>query len=219
MPDPYDEEESDRLYEAHLAWVKEMPLVAARKAKGKHANPQDDDPCIARLKRDMLLVEKALPRSAFMEDWDSAAWKDSVRACTQPSEFREALANLESSILDEFVSPYYRKWPLLVRGAWLPTGLCLSLGPFKLCTSCPFFHLLAIYDYLLTVQVLDITALISPPRRSSTIFKTTLLCKWNIFFATNRSLRRTSLLLFYCQTRQTASDTAYHPCLWAQARR
>lgn len=123
MPEPDNEEELDDLYDDQLAWIQESPLVAARKAKGKHPNPQDEDPCIARLCRDLLLVEKALPRTAFDSDWDSTAWKEAVRACASPANFRESLANLETALRQPFISPHFPRWPLLVRGAWLPTGI------------------------------------------------------------------------------------------------
>ena len=122
MPAPRSEEEEDRLYEEQLTWVRAAPLVAARKAKGRHPNPMDDDPCIERLRRDLLLVEKALPRTALAAEWDSASWKEGVRACNGASDFRVSLASLESAVQDQFLSPYFYKDPLLVRGAWLPTG-------------------------------------------------------------------------------------------------
>jgi hypothetical protein len=65
FPEPHTEEEEEVLYDQQLAWVQAIPLVAARKAKGKLPNPLDDDPLVARLKRDLLVVEKAVPRSAF----------------------------------------------------------------------------------------------------------------------------------------------------------
>lgn len=126
MVDPRAEEALDILYEEQQAWVREAPLVAARKAKGRHPNPQDDDPCMARLRQDFLLVEKALPYTAFGEGWDPAAWKDSVRASCSPTEFRDCLANLESSVQDNHLSPHYLKVPLLVKGAWLPTGISMA---------------------------------------------------------------------------------------------
>ena len=133
MPAPKAEEEEDRLYEEQLAWVKTAPLVAARKAKGRHPNPMDDDPCIERLRRDLLLVEKALPRTALTPEWDSASWKEGVRACSGASDFRVSLAALESAVQVEYLSPYFYKDPLLVRGAWLPTGAYLA-GVLSLCS-------------------------------------------------------------------------------------
>ena len=126
MPEALGEEASEQLYEEQEAWLKGVPLVAARKAKGKHPNPQDDDLCLAQLRRDMLLVEKALPRTAFVEDWDSAAWKEGVRVHSSPAEFRDSLANLELAVQDQLLSPYFVRMPLLVRGAWLPTSKRLS---------------------------------------------------------------------------------------------
>ncbi len=62
-PETHTEEEEEALYQQQEAWLQSTPLVAARKAKGKHPNPSDDDPLIARVRRDLLLVEKAIPRS------------------------------------------------------------------------------------------------------------------------------------------------------------
>ena len=125
MPEPRAEEEEDRLYEEQAEWVREAPLVAARKAKGRHPNPTDDDPCIERLRRDLLLVEKALPQAALSAEWDSVAWKENVRACSSATDFRSSLAALEGAVQEQHLSPYFYKDPLLVRGAWLPTGTSL----------------------------------------------------------------------------------------------
>lgn len=122
MVEPREEESSQGLWGEEDAWVRAARLVAARKAKGRHPNPQDDDPRVARLRQDFLLVEKALPQNAFAEDWEPSAWKERVRECCTPSEFRECLANLEAAVQDQFLSPHYIRAPLLVQGAWLPTG-------------------------------------------------------------------------------------------------
>ena len=132
MPARKAEEEEDRLYEEQLAWVRATPLVAARKAKGRHPNPVDDDPCIERLRRDLLLVEKALPRTALTAEWDSASWKEGVRACSGAADFRDSLASLEGAVQEGYLSPYFYKEPLLVRGAWLPTGAAKQSLPLPL---------------------------------------------------------------------------------------
>jgi len=67
------------------------PLVAARKAKGKLPSPADDDPFVARVRRDLLVVEKALPRSGRidiqeMQSHCSDCWSPgSTRFCTSKS--------------------------------------------------------------------------------------------------------------------------------------
>lgn len=122
MPEERSEEANDRLFEQQEAWLRGGPLVAARKAKGRHPNPLDDDPRVALLQRDMLLVEKALPPSAFSEGWDPGAWKEAVRSCREPADFRDRLASLELAVQDTFFSPHFARVPLLVQGAWLATG-------------------------------------------------------------------------------------------------
>ena len=65
MPEARDEDGEEALLEDQVAWIQGVPSFAARRAKGKHPNPQHEDPRLEKLQRDLLLVEKALPREAL----------------------------------------------------------------------------------------------------------------------------------------------------------
>ena len=58
-------------------------------------------------------------------DWEAAAWKEKVRSCDDAAGLREALGTLEVAIRDGWLSPLFKRAPLLVKGAWLPTGALL----------------------------------------------------------------------------------------------
>lgn len=59
-------------------------------------------------------------------DFDMVAEQE-VRNAMGPEDLRAALATLESSIHEEYLSPLFNRKPLLVKGAWLPTGTSWNL--------------------------------------------------------------------------------------------
>lgn len=118
-----DEESKERLAGEQAAWLQSVSTVAAAaKAEGNHPNPRKDDPFLAKAMKELLLLEKALPREALGADWDSGAWKDRVRSSGDASALKQALAELEEALQEGWVSPAFQRNLLLVRGAWLHTG-------------------------------------------------------------------------------------------------
>ena len=65
MLEARDKDGEEGLLEDQLAWLQGISSFAARRAKGKHPQPQHEDPRLEKLQRDLLLVEKALPREAL----------------------------------------------------------------------------------------------------------------------------------------------------------
>ena len=106
-----------------VAALEGIPCSAARKLKNRApATANGEDPALERLKRDLLAIAKALPQDATAAEWDAAAWRDAVRGATDVAAVKEVLAALEGAVQPEFISPLFPLTPLLVRGAWLPTG-------------------------------------------------------------------------------------------------
>lgn len=64
---------------------------------------------------DMLINSTILP-------FDSAAWTERVTSASSLSDIKSALGALESALLPLFLHPDYKRDPLLVKGAWIPTG-------------------------------------------------------------------------------------------------
>eukprot|EP00884_Botryococcus_braunii_P016830 jgi/Botrbrau1/3830/Bobra.0183s0056.2 len=77
---------------------------------------------LSKLKGDMLRVEAGIPRKALVDPWMSDRWRKEVRNAIGPEDLRGALATLEDAIYEEYLSPLFNRKPLLVKGAWLPTG-------------------------------------------------------------------------------------------------
>ena len=72
--------------------------------------------------KEMRCVEAALPREALRAWWDSAAWQAQVASAGNIAELRLLLGRLEEALQDGWLSPHFPRHPLLVKGAWLPTG-------------------------------------------------------------------------------------------------
>lgn len=70
----------------------------------------------------MHRVQAALPREALEAGWDDGAWRAQVAYAGSIAELRLLLGRLEEAILDGWLSPHFQRSPLLVKGAWLPTG-------------------------------------------------------------------------------------------------
>lgn len=48
--------------------------------------------------------------------------QEAVKGATSVLELRQALGRLEEGLNADYVSPAFHRRPLLVKGAWLPTG-------------------------------------------------------------------------------------------------
>ncbi len=79
------------------------------------------------------MVLAALPAEALPPPFDPGAWREAVKSAASPADLRRALGRLEEGLHNDYVSPAFHRRPLLVKGAWLPTGLssCLSGGPLR----------------------------------------------------------------------------------------
>lgn len=75
------------------------------------------------LQGDLSVIERALPREALQEGWDAAAWQGQLDAAGSTAELRGLLGCLEEALQSGWLSPHFPRKPLLVLGAWLPTGM------------------------------------------------------------------------------------------------
>ncbi|GAB4814610.1 hypothetical protein N2152v2_001656 [Parachlorella kessleri] len=74
------------------------------------------------LKAGLLMVLAALPGEALPPPFDPDAWREAVKGAATPLDLRRALGRLEEGLHNDYVSPAFHRRPLLVKGAWLPTG-------------------------------------------------------------------------------------------------
>ncbi len=68
------------------------------------------------------MVLAALPAEALPPPFDPGAWREAVKAAASPLDLRRALGRLEEGLHNDCISPAFHRRPLLVKGAWLPTG-------------------------------------------------------------------------------------------------
>lgn len=135
MPADRTDESREQLFEEHSEWVSSVSCVAASRVRGKLPHADADEPHLAKLKRDLLAVEKALPRDALRAEWDASTWRASAKNAGEPLEVRRALAELEDSLQEGWASLAFRKDPLLVRGAWFLTGTLLETPCWVACLN------------------------------------------------------------------------------------
>ena len=78
--------------------------------------------------QDMLKVHAALLDPALAEDFPRKAWEKTVKSATDLVTLRDALGDLQAGVQDDRLSQSFARTPLLVKGAWLPTGVPLTLS-------------------------------------------------------------------------------------------
>lgn len=71
----------------------------------------------------LLMVAAALPPDALPPPFDATSWRAAVREAGSALELRSSLGRLEEAIGSDYLSPAFHRRPLLVKGAWLPTGV------------------------------------------------------------------------------------------------
>ncbi len=67
-------------------------------------------------------MHAALLDPTLEDGFPRKAWEKGVRGAAELSELRDALGELQAGVKDERLSSTYIRTPLLVKGAWLPTG-------------------------------------------------------------------------------------------------
>ena len=89
--------------------------------------------------QDLLKVLAALPDSALSEEstLDRKAWDKAVRGAEDLAALRDALGELQSVVRDDRLSQHFARTPLLVKGAWMETGLLLTRTPNRHRTLAP----------------------------------------------------------------------------------
>ncbi len=70
--------------------------------------------------QDMLCVHAALPPKALTGPLDT--WEATVQQAPDARTLRTCLGTLEAAISDDVLSGEFQRDPLLVKGAWMPTG-------------------------------------------------------------------------------------------------
>ena len=78
--------------------------------------------------QDMLKVLAALQDAVLAEDFERKAWEKAVRGAPDLLSLRDALGELQTAVRDDRLSQHFARSPLLVKGAWMETGMSLSLG-------------------------------------------------------------------------------------------
>ena len=68
-------------------------------------------------------MHAALLEPALAEGFNRKAWEKSVKGAAELVTLRDALAELQAAIKDDRLSQSFARTPLLVKGAWLPTGV------------------------------------------------------------------------------------------------
>ena len=89
---------------------------------GAPAQGEVDSLRLWKLKRDILLVESAIPESAFRDagSWIRREWTGRVRRSNLLSELRQCLGELGAALSKESLAQGFAQKPVLVKGAWLP---------------------------------------------------------------------------------------------------
>ena len=72
--------------------------------------------------QDLLKVHAALLEPALADRFNRKAWERSVRGAADLAALRDALGELQAAVKDYRLSQSFTRTPLLVKGAWLPTG-------------------------------------------------------------------------------------------------
>ena len=73
--------------------------------------------------QDLLKVHAALLEPALADGFNRKAWERSVRGAADLEALRDALGELQAAVKDDRLSQSFARTPLLVKGAWLPTGV------------------------------------------------------------------------------------------------
>ena len=69
--------------------------------------------------QDLLRIESALPPDAELDTFNRYEWIESVQKADTLAVFRRCLGDLELSISNSFLSPFFNRTPSIIKGAYV----------------------------------------------------------------------------------------------------